>query len=210
MASNMSIGDFNNNFVTQIKTIETSHTDETGTYDFGVGFNVVCVPNNRLMYFENHLNSNVLPSNFETNDVITTAWSNLIPDVKTWAATVISSQSLLGSPFTPDSNLDFTTTSNFPLSEYTSNFSTTISRFEVYPPLNPKTWCVGFNVTRNDSTQNMYIDTSVAVNTFAIPRPEMEIVNMGWSNVKEAIGIWAKDIHATSALVNSTFTPSTW
>lgn len=96
--SNISLTDFNTNFMTHIRGFETNHE---GTFDYGVGFNVVCKNNNRVMYFESHINSNMLPSNYTNNDVVEVAWSNVVPNVKSWATTVISSSNIIGQSFTP-------------------------------------------------------------------------------------------------------------
>lgn len=213
--SNISLTDFNSHFMTYIKGFENSHTDETGTYLYGVGFNVVCKDNNRVMYFESHVTSNMVPTNPNENDVVTAAWSNVLPNVKTWTSSVISSSNLIGNNFTPsvasDSNLNFITPSNYTYETYNSNYDTRISRMEPYPDNNPRSWCVGFACTsKNSPSTFLSIDTQVVVNTFAIYRAEQEILDMGWSNLKETIGRWAQEHDSQSQLLNSVYTTSNW
>jgi hypothetical protein len=213
--SNISISDFNDHFMTHIRGFETNHTDETGTYDYGVGFNVVCKDNNRVMYFEAHLLSNVLPVSYTDNDVVQVAWSNVLPDVKNWSSSVISSSNILGYNFTPsvatDSNLDFQTIDSYNYATYSNDYNTTVSRMETYPANNPSCWCVGFSaVSKNDSTTFMTIDTQVVVNTFEVYRAEQEILDLGWSNLKENIGAWAKIKSSQSQYINTAFTNSNW
>lgn len=213
--SNISLQTFNANFMTQIRGLEYGHTDETGTYDFGVGFNVVCNNNNRVMYFESHLSSNVLPSNYTNNDIVNVAWSNVLPNVKTWATDVVNSSNILGVSFVPsvatNSNLDFTTTSNFHYNTFSSNFDVKVHRMNTYPENNPSCWCVGFNVfKKDDPSNNLLIDTQVVVNTLAVYRAEQEILDLGWSNLKETIGQWASNVYSVNPLLNTNYTASNW
>lgn len=205
----ISYEDFSTHFMTHVRAIETGHTDETGTYDYGVGFNVVCTSNNRVMYFEDHLTSNILPSPFTEQDIVNAAWSNLKPAVKTWATTALTLPSLLGSSWVAPSNLAFSNIGDFTFDTFTNNFTTNIARFEVYPPTNPKSWCVGFKVSTNNSNMDgMYVDTTVQVDTFANTRAEDEILGMAWANVKEQIGGWAKSKYAIPQLVNTVYATS--
>ena len=207
----ISLEDFNANFVANIRNIEEGHTDETGTYTYGVGFNVVCKPNNRAMYFEAHMDSNQAPSGTPEVDIVNTAWSNLLPDIKTWATSALNSGSLLGSVYVP--SLEFANTSNIAmdLSTYNSNFTTKLARFEVHPATAPNSWCVGYNVCKNtDSNDSRYYDTNIRVNTFAIQRAETEIMDMAWSNIRESIGQWAGVKNKAFTMINSEFTTPNW
>lgn len=211
MSNVISLEDFNTNFITHIRSVERDHTDETGTYPYGVGFNVICKPNNRVMYFETHMDSNMAPSGTPEVNVVNIAWSNLLPDIKSWASAVISSSNLLGSIYTP--TLEFANTSNIgiDLATYNSNFNTVLSRFEVYPATNPRSWCVAYNVNKiADSNETHYFDTSVIVNTFAVQRAETEIMDLAWSNMRDSIGQWAGVKMQESVMINTQFTSSNW
>ena len=211
----ISYADFSNNFMTHVRGFEEGHQDETGTYDYGVGFNVICNNNNRVMYFEGHITSNMLPPSYNTSNVVEVAWSNVLPDVKTWATDVINSSNILGHSYVPsvatNSNLDFSTTSNFNYGTFSSNFNLTVSRMEPYPANNPSCWCVGFLASKsNDASTSTNMDTQVVVNTLAIYRAEQEILDLGWSNLKEKYGEWAERIYHQSSFLNSTYSPSNW
>lgn len=209
MSNIISLEDFNANFTTSIRNIEKDHKDETGTYSYSVGFNVLCTPNNRTMYFEAHLDSNQAPPGTPESVVTNMAWLNLLPDVKTWASSVLTANSLLGSVYIP--TIDFTNTSNINLSTFNSNFTTNVSRFEVYPKIAPSSWCVGYNVFKNtNSNDTMYYDTSVNVPTFAIQKSESEIMDIAWSNLKESVGHWAGLKLNTSQLLNTEVITTNW
>jgi hypothetical protein len=208
--TNITLEEFNNNFLTQIRSIETNHTDETGVYDYGVGFNVVCKLNNRVMYFEDHLSASILPVNHTEQDVVNAAWSNQTPRIKTWAEGAMTLQPLLGSTFTPSGD-DFSFSNTFDLATYNSSFTTNVARFEVYPPTDPKSWVVGFQVVKTSNPeQSQYFDTGVFVTTFANTYAENEILSMGWSNLKDSIGTWAHEKNHIPALVNTVIVPQHW
>lgn len=213
--SYITLEDFNNNFMTHIRGFEDGHTDETGTFDYGVGFNVVCNNNNRVMYFESHITSNMLPSNYTNSNIVDVAWSNVLPEVKTWATDVINSSNILGQTYVPsvvsNSNLDFSTTSNFTYADFSSNFNLSVIRMETYPRNNPSCWCVGFQATKsNDTNISFRMDTQVIVTTFAIFQAEQEILDLGWSNLKENYGQWAERIFNQSSFLNATYSSSNW
>lgn len=205
MSANISFENFDANFLTHIRAVEKNHSDETGVYDYGVGFNIVCTPNNRVMYFENHLNSNILPDPHSEKDIVDAAWSNLIPDIKSWASTALTANSLLGSLWTPGIEHAFNTVDDLSFSTFLDNFVIKIVRFGVYPPTDPKSWCVGFNISHNTSGENMYIDTQVTVNTFAIQRAEEEILSMAFDKVKGSISQWAALKYTAPTLLNTEY-----
>lgn len=213
--SYISLEDFNANFMTHIRGFEDGHTDETGTYDYGVGFNIVCTNNNRVEYFEAHVTSNMLPPSYTDSNIIDVAWSNVLPDVKTWATDVINSSNILGQSYVPsvasNSNLDFSTTSNFTYADFSSNFNLTVNRMETYPKNNPSCWCVGFQATKsNDTFTSFNMDTQVTVTTFAIFKAEQEILDLGWSNLKEKYGQWAERIYNRNNFLNISYSSSNW
>ena len=56
------------------------------------------------------------------------------------------------------------------------------------------------------TTNGMYIDTNIMVDTFALVRAEEEILRHAWTNVKEQIGGWAKSKYTIPQLVNTVYT----
>lgn len=211
----ITLSTFNSNFTTVINSWESNHTDQTGSYPYGIGFDVICKNNNRLMYFESHITSNILPSNYTNSNLIDLAWSNVLPDVKTWASSVINSSNIIGVSFTPsiasNSNLDFTSTSNFNFATYSNIFDTKVYRMEPYPSNDPSCWCVGFTSSKkSDNAVRLMLDTQVIVNTLAVFRAEQTYLDLGWSNLKEKIGKWAQSNSDSTQLLNTTITPSNW
>lgn len=203
--------EFQDNFVVSIRNFQSPHEDEAGHFDYAVGFNVVCNNNRRTNYFGKHMMSNDVPIvNPTQNDVVNVAWDLLSTDIRAWASEVVGSSNLFNSPYIPNSNLDLMN-SNLSLDAYNSNFTTMLARFDVYPASQPTCWCVGFNITHKDNPSTArYIDSQVRIDMFDNDKTEAELLDMGWSNVREAVGNWAEGVLSTSPLVVSEFTPAPW
>jgi hypothetical protein len=213
--------EFCSHFTTYVRYVERGHVDATGAHEYSVGLSVVCVPNGRVMYFESHLDD-IPSSTSEPSDeaLVEAAWSNLRPSIKSWATSALGAPSLVGSTFTPASNI---VTSP---ADFDSHFTVHVARLDVYPVITPpQAWCVGFHVCRtslssssssSSSLSSFYVDTQVKVDTFANTLDETELLEKGWSNVRPSVETWATQSLSISPLVSSVFdvssstSPSTW
>lgn len=204
----MLLQDFNDNFKIDIRNIAVPHIDESGTYPACVGFNIVCLSNNRVNYFEDHITDSNFVASATDSNLISYSWSNLKQSVLDWADIAITQSNLIGFVYTP-SNLQFHNSNELDLDVYNSNYTTTIGRFEVYPRLDPNSWCVGFNINHNSNSKNMYIDTRVEIETFAVTSAENEILEYAWSNTNTVIGTWALQNLNKSSLLNTQYVPET-
>lgn len=203
------IEDFNQNFLIHIRSIAKPHIDETGVIPADVGINIVCIPNNRVQFFEHHIMDQNIVDTSTDQQLIDLSWTALKSDIQTWATSAISQGNLIGHVYTPTSAFS-NTYGNLNLTSYNTNYTTQIVRFEVNPPNEPKSWCVGFNVTNNNNNEKMYIDTLVSVETFAVTSAEQDIMDDAWNNVKDNIGDWASYKMGVSSLLNTTYVPSTF
>jgi hypothetical protein len=204
----ISLQDFNNNFKVQIRTIGIPHRDSTGIIPAAIGFNIICLKNNRVQYFESHIQDTNLISSSTTVQILDYAWNDLKASINSWAAIAINETNLIGYVYVPTS--DFTITfSNLDLSIYNADYTTKILRFDVYPPNDPNCWFVGFSIYNNINQMYMYIDTKVPVDTFNVTQAELDIMNQAWDNVKNSIGEWASEKLAYSSLINTNYTPGT-
>lgn len=201
---------FNSNFLVQIRDVSVPHIDDEGSYPASVGFNVICLPNNRVMYFEDHVTDSNFVSGATHSQIVTYSWGNLKASISNWAGNALNMPSLVGSSFVPSvgSNGEFSSNVSINLGTYNSNYTTTIARFEVYPPLHPEVWCIGFTCTNNSNNLSRYFDTQYSVTTFAVNEQEDALMNVAWSQLKETIGDWASTTIHYSAMINSQFTPN--
>lgn len=201
----ITLPEFTSNFKVIIGEIGIPHIDETGTYPAAIGFHVTCLTNNRVNFFEDHVTDSNFVNTSSVNDVVNFSWSNLTPYVNTWASYVVTQPSLIGTTFIPTTEF---ANDSIALSIFTSNYTVTISRFEVYPADDPECWCIGYNVEHNTNHKAMYIDTQVTVDTFAVTQAEEDLLNQAWEQVKENIGRWAEYNIGYSELLNTVYTPT--
>jgi hypothetical protein len=87
---------------------------------------------------------------------------------------------------------------------FNENFLVIISRYELYPAIEPTNYVVGFTVTCNVNNMTYYIDTVVDRN---ISKCEKEISKIAWNKVKDAIYDWANSVCHKCSLLNSKFVP---
>ena len=203
----ISLEDFNANFKVQIRNIAVPHVDETGIIPASVGFNVICLNNGRVQFFESHISDQNIVNTYTSQQLVDYAWSQVKSQVNTWATTAISDSNLIGYVYTPitDFNLSFP---NMNLATFNQNYTMKIARFEVYPANDPYSWCIGFSITNNLNNSNLYISTNVAVETFSVTYAELELMNSAWNQIKDTIGTWASEKLMYSSLVNTEYTPS--
>lgn len=200
----ISIEDFNANFLIHIRDLSRPHIDKTGTIPASVGFNIVCIPNNRVQFFEYHFNDQDLVDTSTDQILVDLAWTALKSDINMWADTVINKTNLIGYVYTPINNFDGILT----LSQFNTFFEVNILNFEVYPANQPHSWRVGFNIINKfNNDDKMQIFTKVTVNTFAITSAEEDIMHEAWQNVKELVSNWANSKINTSNLINTYYTP---
>jgi hypothetical protein len=204
----ISIESFNANFLIHIRSIAKPHIDETGIIPADIGFNIVCVPNNRVQFFEYHIMDQNVVDTSNDQQLVDIAWAALKSDIQTWASTAINKNNLIGYIYTPTSEFN-NTFGNLNLTTYNTNFTTQINRFEVHPLQEPNSWSVGFQIT-NSIGESMYANTIVPVETFAVTSAEQDIMDNAWDNLKDSICIWASSNIGLSSLLNSVYTPSTF
>ena len=92
----ITLEEFNTKFKVQIKNIAIPHVDSTGSQLASIGFNVICIANSRVQYFEYHINDQNIVSTYTPSELIDYAWSNLQSSVNTWALTALTLPSLIG------------------------------------------------------------------------------------------------------------------
>jgi hypothetical protein len=99
-----------------------------------------------------------------------------------------------------------TSSTDFDLTTFVSKFTTTLTRYELYPVDKPSCYVVGFATTyKDDSRRAFYRDTQVPL-TDAADLTESEIINAGWLAIKDSVSTWAKGVLSSPRVQ---FTPTT-
>lgn len=201
----ISLQDFNLNFKVQIRNIAVPHVDETGIVPGSIGFNVICLLNSRVQYFEYHILDQNIVNTYTSQQLVDYAWNQLKTDVNTWATSAMSESNLIGYVYVPTSDFN---TSTITLATFNQNYTMKIVRFEVYPANDPSSWCVGYNISNNLNDSTLYISTNVMVATFEISQTEIQIMDAAWNQIKDTIAIWASEKLMYSSLINTDYVPS--
>jgi hypothetical protein len=196
--SSITIEDFNANFVVRI--VNYSPVSNTSTVD--VEFEVKCTVNNRVIIHKTNVDTSLLVEPFTTSDVTDVAWDNVQSNVNAWATTNVASEII--STYEPS-----TSTDDISLTDFNNNFTVKVTRFELYPPINPTHWCIGF-FTSSDShpEQNIYRDCSLSTVDYCNNTLCMDIVDGGWALLKQGICAWAATEFAKSSIIDTIYTPS--
>jgi len=188
-----------------ISTIDAPHIDETGTYPGSIGFIITCNSNLRKNYFEYHIPSlDIITSNSYSN-IVDIAWSNLSSNINEWAATIITSNVLIGTNYIPED--DFSQETNINLATFNANYIVNITNLYVYPTNTPTCWLVNFNIKNIIKNEIMYINSQVPIDTFSTITTDMYVVNRAWNIIKNQVGNWAYSKLLESPLINTIYYP---
>ena len=92
------------------------------------------------------------------------------------------------------------------LTTFVSHFTTSLTRYELYPADQPSCYVVGFVSTYNqDAKRTFYKDTQIPL-ADAAGLAESDIINAGWLAVKDGVSAWAQSVISSP---KTHFTPTT-
>lgn len=168
-----------------------------------VQFQVVCLTNNRVSVHIADVDTTLLESGFTKKQVVDAAWLLVKDTVVVWAGFNIikgAFETFRPSTVSEGANIDVTI--------FNDNFKVNVTRFELYPVINPTNWCVGFNVEKKDSRNvKMYADELIPLtehcnNTYCI-----NIVNAVWLKVEGRVTAWADKQYTYDSVLNTDYVP---
>lgn len=197
MTESMSIEDFNANFSVSVLEYKEDALANTVTVYFGV----VCNLNSRKSVWTPSVDTTLLPEGYTPQDVLDTAWDEIKNTVNDWAQV-----NIVEGPyhiFTPQ-----TTNDAISLTTFNNNFTVYFSRFELYPSVQPTSWCIGFRVVMNNNGASMYCDATVPVADHCNNTVCMSIATSVWDILKPQVCNWAAGEVAKSSVLNTTYVPS--
>jgi hypothetical protein len=96
---------------------------------------------------------------------------------------------------------------NISIEDFQTNFSVTVSRYELYPAEEPTCYCVGFVIKHKTKLNSRYIDTQVTL-ADTNNKTEDEIVQLAWAMVRDGILSWATSVHNKPTIIGSVITPT--
>jgi hypothetical protein len=198
MAQAVTLEDFNNNFTVRIAEFTQDNATSIGT----VYYEVKCMLNNRLSIHIANVDLTQMQEGYTANDVIEAGWNNVKSNVNSWATTNIANQPI--TTYTPTStNADIT------LTDFNNAFTVYLQRWELFPSVEPNSWCVGFVVvSKTRANVSFYRDCNLNLHDFCNNTHCMDIMNAAWDIVKDPMCSLAATEIVKSTVLNNLYTPS--
>jgi hypothetical protein len=143
-----------------------------------------------------------LQEGYTTTDVIEAGWVAIKDAVNSWATTNATKPQL--TTFTPN-----VTTDDILVTDFNNNFLVRVQRFELFPAVQPSSWCIGFIAysTTKDNVST-YRDCNLTIDEFCNNTLCQDIVDAAWLQVKSSICSWAATEFAKSNVINTFYTPT--
>lgn len=200
MSTPMTLQDFTTNFVVRIVDYK-----DLGNDTVKVVFEVKCIVNNRVGVFIADVDTTSLDEGFTHQDVVDAAWNLQKTNVNDWSVTNLPHEVL--SAYTPLSVAD---NSPITLTDFNNNFTVNVQRYELYPQVNPTSWCVGFSIHKtNDADINMYVDGTVPIESQCNNVLCVTVAGAVWDTIKANVCNWAAVELQKISLIDTIFTPTT-
>lgn len=197
MSVPMTIEDFNSNFVVRI----VDYNNVVDSSDIKVVFEVKCNTNNRVGVFISEVDTTALIEAYTSTEVIAAAWDDVKTTVNSWAVVNIANDVL--ALFTP-----LSTTADISLTDFNTNFTVHINRYELYPRTQPSSWCIGFSVHNTISNQTLYTDGTVPIQDFCNDVLCVDVATAVWDTLKQRVCLWAATEMSRSTLLNTIYNPT--
>lgn len=200
MSTPMTLEEFTTNFDVRIVDYK-----DLGDDTVKVVYEVKCKVNNRVGVFIAVVDTTTLDEGFTQQDVVETAWDLQKTNINDWSIVNLPHEVL--STYTPLSVAD---NSTITLTDFNNNFTVNVRRYELYPELEPTSWCVGFQISKTNNTAiNMYVDGNVPIETQCNNVFCAAVVAAVWDTIKSNVCSWAATQLAKATVIDTTFTPTT-
>ena len=200
MSTPMTLEEFATNFKVRIVDYQ-----DLGNDTVKVIFEVKCVVNHRVGVFIAEVDTTTLSEGFTQQDVVDAAWDLQKTNINDWSIVNLPHEVL--STYTPLSVAD---NSPITLTDFNNNFTVNVCRYELYPETQPKTWCVGFQISKTNNTSiNMYVDGNIPIETQCNNVFCATVVAAVWDNIKSNVCTWAATHLEKASVIDTTFIPTT-
>jgi hypothetical protein len=199
MTTPMTIEDFSSAFTTRIVDYVSL---ESNADTMHVVFEVKCNANGRVGVFIVDVDTTTLDNGFTRNDVVDAAWNEAKTNVNDWA--IVNAPKVQYVDYIVEN-----VSSAISITDFNTNFSVRICRFELYPKESPTVWCVGFQVYMNDKPNVcMFVDGTAPIEGLCNNVFCTSVAGEVWNSVKERVSLWASNELAKSSLIGSQYTPT--
>jgi hypothetical protein len=193
----MTIEDFNTNFAVSIVEYNVDDIANTVTINFAI----TCTSNNRKSIWVSVVDTTTLSEGYTSSDVLDAAWNDVKASVNDWAVYNLAETAF--TEYTVASVSDAIT-----LSDFNTNFTVYLGRFDLYPSIQPTSWCIGFRAQRNGKDANIYVDATIPIADHCNNTLCASIADTVWDLVKSRVSSWAATELAKDNVINTTFVPA--
>jgi len=191
------IEQFNESAVVRIVKFDT--VPEATPQQHHVEFEVRITTNTRVGIFMADVDSSSASSNQEIVDL---AWTSVKTHVNDWFCF-----NILHEPFTTFTVTD--TTDALSADDFNAYFTVSISRFELYPSVNPNAWCIAFVIKMNSNPMtNIYLEGQTSTTTWCNNVRCVAVASAVWEQVMDRACVWAADHMSKPVVLNTTYIPS--
>lgn len=191
------IEQFNENAVVRI--VKFDIVPETTPQQHHVEFEVRITNNARVGIFMADVDSSTTSTDQEIVDL---AWVSVKTHVNDWFTFNITH-----APFTTFTVAD--TTDAITVEDFNANFTVFMSRFELYPAVNPNAWCIAFVIQQNSQpTMSIYLEGQTSTTTWCNNVRCVAVASAVWEQVKDRACTWAANHMSKPIVLNTTYTPT--
>lgn len=198
MTTLISLEDFLSNFSVRV----ADYSPDAMTSNVHVKYEVRCLLNARLSVHVTDVDVNTLPAEYTSQDVLDAAWENVKVNVTDWATTNVVNPQL--THFIPTD-----TTDDISLTDFNNNFVVRVSRWELYPNIQPSYWVVGFEVSNTEGViESKTLDCTMPIVDMCGNTLCLNIMTAAWEVLKGPLCSWAAQKFNTQSVINTSYVPT--
>jgi hypothetical protein len=194
----ITLEDFNNNFKVRV----ADYKADPNTSNITIYYEVKCLLNNRVSVHVANVDTTQLQEGYTYTDVIDAGWQAVKDTVSLWSSSNVIKPQL--TTYTPS-----VTTDDISLTDFNNNFGVSVTRFELYPTIQPTSWCIGF-IAYSKTKDNVvcYRDCNVSMEQYCNNTRCLNIAAAAWEILQSTICSWAATEFAKSNVINTIYVPT--
>jgi hypothetical protein len=190
--------DFNDSFKVRV----ADYKSDPNTSNITIYFEVKCLLNNRVSVHVANVDTTQLQEGYTFTDVIDVGWQSVKDSVNSWSSSNVVKAQL--TTYIPS-----TTTDDILLTDFNDNFGVSVQRFELYPTMQPNSWCIGLTAySKTKENIVCYRDCNVSLTEFCNNTRCLNIVAAAWEQLKGTFCNWAATEFAKANVINTIYIPT--
>jgi hypothetical protein len=194
----ITLADFNDSFKVRV----ADYKSDPNTSNITIYYEVKCLLNNRVSVHVANVDTTQLQEGYTFTDVIDAGWQAVKDTVSSWSSSNVIKPQL--TTFTPS-----TTSDDISVIDFNNNFSVSVQRFELYPTVQPNSWCIGL-AAYSKTKENIvcYRDCNVSLSEFCNDTRCLNIATAAWDQLQTTLCSWAATEFAKANVINTIYIPT--